>query len=95
MTGSQSGTTASIAHIFCLDARYQSVTTAESARRVDETPNHFARVLLPRYKLSLVLWRYLLYACDCGSTRIDMSLLDQLIISRYFCFLKHNILMIT
>jgi hypothetical protein len=29
------------ARIFCRDAQYQPVTTAESVRRVDETSNHF------------------------------------------------------
>lgn len=72
------GTTASIAHIFCLDARYQPVTTAESARRVDETPNHFGTVLRCPAELALSVDDGEAAPCASGSTWIDKDLLDEL-----------------
>lgn len=63
----RAGTTASIAHIFCLDARYQPVTTAESAWRADEIPNHFTNLDV----VPVTFVRILETSHDCGSMQID------------------------
>jgi len=93
MTGSQSSTTAFIVHIFCLDARYQSVTTgAESARRVDETPNHFAQIpLLPGINSCQALEISPMHTAMSQRESIRVYSMN---LSCYLYSIKHNILII-